>query len=197
MSAKDPRSVIESSVDKELCLLERVGRGDKTAVPLLLDQFGPLVWSIVRKQISPDAADDVVQEIFIQIWKNARRYDRERASEATFITIIARRRVIDHRRKVGRRPETEELQEETPTEEAAFEAVDHVDEARVAIEALAQLKPEQQKILGLAIVEGLTHTQIAEVTRMPLGTVKSHARRGLERVRSLLKERSQAGVEDA
>ena len=56
---------------------------------------------------------------------------------------------------------------------------------------LAQLKPEQQKVLKLAIVEGLTHAQIAEATLMPLGTVKSHARRGLERVRALLQERSQ------
>jgi len=60
---------------------------------------------------------------------------------------------------------------------------------RVAAEALQELKPDQRRVLRLAIVDGLTHTQIAQVTKMPLGTVKSHARRGLERVRTLLRER--------
>lgn len=181
MSAKGLRSV-----GRELTLLERVARGDAAAVPLLLDEYGPLVWSIARKQVGPDAAEDVVQEVFVQLWKSAHRYDRERASEATYVTTIARRHAIDHRRRIGGRPEVAELEEETPAEDRALEGVELIDEARVAAEVLAQLRPEQQEVLRLAIVEGLTHAQIAEVTRLPLGTVKSHARRGLERVRSML-----------
>ena len=80
-----------------------------------------------------------------------------------------------------------------PLEELA--RVDAGDDVRIACEALAELKPDQRRVLQLAIVEGLTHTQIAEGTRLPLGTVKSHARRGLERVRTLLAERSAAGGE--
>lgn len=181
-------------MEREPTLLERVARGDRAAVPALLDRYGPLVWSIARRQVEASAAEDLVQEVFIQIWKSAERYDPERASEATFITTIARRRVIDHRRRVGRRPDVEEIQEDDAgTDDGALEAVELADEARVAAEALEELRPEQRRVLRLAIVEGLTHTQIAEVTSMPLGTVKSHARRGLERVRALLEERRAGG----
>ena len=175
-------------------LLLRVASGDAAAVPLLLDRYGSLVWSIARKQARADEAEDLVQEVFIQIWKQAERYDPERGSEAAFITTIARRRLIDHRRKVGRRGETGELPEELPQEESGVDAMELSDEARVATEALAQLRPQQRQVLQMALVEGKTHTQIAEITRLPLGTVKSHARRGLERVRQLLQvEPEEAG----
>lgn len=182
-----------ASGGREPSLLERVAAGDKNAVPALLDRYGPLVWSIASKQVGAEAAEDVAQETFVQIWKSAGRYDPSRASEATFITTIVRRRIIDYRRKVGRRPEVEDLEIESPSEpDAGLEAVDVGDEARIAVEALSQLKPDQQRVLKLAIVEGLTHTQIAGLIKMPLGTVKSHARRGLERVRALLMERREA-----
>lgn len=176
----------------ELTLLERIAAGDSAAVPLLLDRYGPLVWSIARKQIGADAAEDVVQEIFIQIWKSAGRYDPEIASEATYITTIARRRLIDHRRRIGRQPLREELVDEPPVVDLGLDSVDLSDEARVAAEAIANLKPDQQRVLRLAIVDGLTHSEIAERTKLPLGTVKSHARRGLERVRSMLEARQSA-----
>jgi RNA polymerase sigma factor (sigma-70 family) len=183
----------EAPAERELTLLERVGQGDRAAVSQLLDAYGPLVWSIARKQIGAEAAEDAVQEVFIEIWKHAKRYDSQLASEATYIATIARRRVIDHRRKLGRRPEVEEVPEETPDTDESLESLELMDEARIANEAIAQLRPEQRKVLKLAIVDGLTHTEIAESTKLPLGTVKSHARRGLERVRTLLQERRQAG----
>lgn len=180
-------------VGNELTLLERIAGGDSGAVQLLLDRYGPLVWSIARKQIGADAAEDVVQEIFIQIWKSAGRYDPAIASEATYITTIARRRLIDHRRRVGRQPAREDLVDEVAAEDRGLDAVDLDDEARIAAEAIANLKPDQQRVLRLAIVEGLTHSEIAEATKLPLGTVKSHARRGLERVRSMLETRHATG----
>jgi len=176
----------------EPTLLERVARGDAAAVPELLDRFGSLVWSIVRRQAGVEAAEDLVQDIFIQLWKSAARFDPAIASEATFITTIARRRVIDHRRKVGRRPENEELQDVVGVEEAGLLQLELSDEARIAQEAIANLKPDQQRVLRLALVDGLTHSEIAKVTKLPLGTVKSHARRGLERVRSRLEERARS-----
>ena len=174
-------------------LLERVGAGDTAAVPLLMDKYGALVWSVASRMVPIAAAEDLVQEIFIQIWSQAERFDPQRASEATYITTIARRRAIDHNRKVGRRPAHGALEVETQQPESSLEAIDVADEARVAMEALEQLKPEQQKVLRLSIVEGLTHSEIATVTKLPLGTVKSHARRGLERVRALLEEQREEG----
>lgn len=173
---------------RELTLLERVAAGDKQAVPLLIDAYGPLLWSIARRQIGVDAAEDLVQEVFIQIWKHAARFDPARASEATYLTTIARRRIIDQRRKTGRQPDHEPICDESRSEDDTLEAVDRGDEARLAERAMAQLAPVRQRVLRMAIVDGLTHTQIAEITKLPLGTVKSHARRGLERVRALLQE---------
>ena len=183
------------STDRLPSLLERVGAGDKHAVPLLLDKYGPLVWSTAKRQVGVEAAEDLVQEIFLQIWLHADRFRPEVASESTYIMMIARRRSIDFSRKMGRRPVAEWLPEDTASESSDFEAIDLVDEARVATAALAQLKPEQQEVLRLGIVDGLTHHEIAEVTKLPLGTVKSHSRRGLERVRSILRE-TRANEED-
>ncbi len=181
--------LIKELPNKKVTLLERVAAGDQSAVADLLDQYGALVLSLARRQVGAMAAEDLVQEIFIQIWKHAERYDPERASEAVFITTIARRRLIDHQRKQGRRPRTVEIEDTAPVTEQGFEQVDLGDEARLAREALKQLSPDQQRVLQLSIVDSLTHPQIAEITRLPLGTVKSHARRGLERVRKLVAER--------
>lgn len=171
-----------------LTLLERVARQDPEAVQLVLDRFGPLVWTIVRRQAAPDVAEDLVQEIFIEVWQNAGRYDPSRASESTFVTTLARRRLIDSLRKRGRRPPAEELLEEAVAagDPERADPVEVADEARLAADAVARLKPDQRRVLRMAVVEGLTHTRIAEITRLPLGTVKSHVRRGLERVRAEL-----------
>ena len=184
-------------VTNEPTLLQRVARGDSAAVSLVLDRYGALVWTITRRQLGVDDAEEVVQEIFIDVWKSAARYVPERGSEATFITTIARRRLIDHRRRIGRQPRHEELEESLTGDADAADPMELEDEAKVASEALERLKPDQRRVLILAIVEGLTHTQIAEVTRLPLGTVKSHARRGLERIRSLLESRSPKPVGEA
>ncbi|MEM7309653.1 MAG: sigma-70 family RNA polymerase sigma factor [Planctomycetota bacterium] len=171
-------------------LLQRVASGDAAAVQEVLDRFGSLVWSIVRRQMNASTAEEVVQEIFIDVWRSAPRYVPERASEATFITTIARRRLIDHRRRVGRQPRHEEIEETLPEPMDGPNPVEVADEARVAVRAIEQLKPDQRRVLKLAVVDGLTHAEIARATSLPLGTVKSHARRGLRRVRELLEART-------
>lgn len=190
------RATIEEPTNKPVTLLEKVAKGDPFAVASLLDQYGPLVLSLARRQVGTEAAEDLVQEIFVQLWKHAGRYDPERASEAAFITTIARRRLIDFQRSQGRRPDTVEIEETAPTEDAGFEQVDLCDEARIAKEAMGKLSEAQQQVLKLSIVESLSHPQIAELTQLPLGTVKSHARRGLERVRELMAARNAAAGAD-
>lgn len=172
-------------------ILERIAAGDAKAVQECLDRFGPLVWSLARRAV-PDhsQAEDAVQDIFIDVWRSARRYDPAVASETTFIATIARRRLIDRRRRLGRRlereAEAEELAGAAAAEDAGLRGVDVGDEARVAAQALQQLRPDQRRVLTLSILGGLSHSQIASRTKLPIGTVKSHLRRGLERVRELL-----------
>jgi RNA polymerase sigma factor (sigma-70 family) len=146
------------------------------------------VWSIVRKSIRDHSlAEDAVQEIFVSLWKAAGRFDPSLGSESLFITTIARRRLIDRFRSKARRPETEQLDELVIAElDPGLESVDSRDEARPALAALAQLRPEQRKLLELWVVGGMTHSEIATSTGIPLGTIKSQIRRGLIRVRELI-----------
>lgn len=170
-------------------VLIRMAQGDQAAVAECIDQFGPLVWSIARR-LSPrrDDAEDAVQEIFLDVWKSAARFDPAQGSEKVFITTIARRRLIDRLRRHSQLPEfapTEELDvigwaEPGTRGEIAIEA------ERAAM-AVAQLKPDQQKVIELAVLHGLSHSEIAARTGMPLGTVKTQMRRGLIQVREIMR----------
>ena len=174
----------EPSPQSEAILI-RVARGDADAVRACLDRYGPLVWSVAKKAWDDVATiEDVVQEVFIDVWKSAERFD----SEATFIATIARRRVIDRRRRAGRAPSQELIEESTASvDDAGLAQVDLGDEARLAREALSDLKPDQRRVILMSVVEGLTHPEIATATGLPLGTVKSHIRRGLDQAAQKLR----------
>ena len=169
-------------------LLARVAAGEQEAVEACLDRFGNLVWSLARRFTSNrEDAEDAVQEIFIDLWSSAARYDGEKASETTFVAMVARRRLIDRLRKKRRRPEMEELSvtAELEQHDLAPDAERLADAARAA-ELILTLKPEQQQVIKLAVYEGHTHQSIAESLQLPLGTVKTHLRRGLLKVREAL-----------
>lgn len=169
-------------------LLQRVATGDSAAVRACIDRYGGLVWSLARRYSTGSAeAEDAVQEIFLDLWRSAARFDPAVSSETTFVAMIARRRLVDQRRKSKRAPQTESLADApTPAELGAATRVEDCAEASIAAEALAQLRPEQRLILVLSTCHGLTHEEIAKTVQMPLGTVKAHARRGLLRVREIL-----------
>lgn len=170
-------------------ILKRVALGEDSAVEECLDQYGGLVWSLARKMFRSNAdAEDAVQEIFVEIWKNAGRYDESQASEATFIAMIARRRLIDKLRKRTRRPEVDSLEDTLfePVSEASTDEVISGLEAREAAKLLKDLRPEQRKAIYLSVIQGYSHSEVAEALDMPLGTVKTHIRRGLIETRKLL-----------
>ncbi len=146
------------------------------------------MWSLARRFSSTQAdAEDAVQEIFLDLWKSAARFDPEVAGEATFVSMIARRRLIDRNRKVKREPKSEAIVEgDARTAEQPVGGAELSEEAQKAANALNELSQDQQRVLRLSIYHGLSHEKIAAATGMPLGTVKTHARRGLIRVRELL-----------
>ncbi|TWU00415.1 ECF RNA polymerase sigma factor RpoE [Botrimarina colliarenosi] len=189
-------------------VLPSVAAGDSDAVERCLDRYGGLVWSLARRYFArPADAEDAVQEAFLSVWENARRFDPSVASETTYVAMIARRRIIDlvRRGKAARRTMTQNdvsrLDAPPPIEELAdpgattfeadgvallgFEVAEEAQRVRVQ---LARLSEDQQRVLRLALCEGQSQTQIADLTGWPLGTVKSHARRGLSRLRELLAE---------
>jgi RNA polymerase sigma-70 factor (ECF subfamily) len=175
-------------------ILERVAAGDSTAVQDCINRYGGLVWSIARDLTRTAAdAEDAVQEVFLSVWKNAPRFDATKASEKTFIAMIARRRLIDSLRKAGRRPQLVALPEDGPDPaDNSHIATQHGAEAEVAKRLLKELRPEQRQVIELSVYQGMSHSEISTATRIPIGTVKSHIWRGLNAVRSRLTELDEA-----
>lgn len=166
-------------------VLARVATGDSEAVRACLARYGGLVYALARRyETAAGDVEDAVQEVFVDLWKNAGRFDPAIAGEATFVAMIARRRLIDRRRARDRRPSGEPLAElaaqvdpgASPDVQAA---------AAEAARALDTLRPEQRRVLLLAC-HGMSHSEIAEETGLALGTVKSNARRGLAAIRDAL-----------
>lgn len=184
------RPLAKRTVELEMTesLMARVARGDEAAVAEIIDQYGSLVWAIARRLTrNPSDAEDAVQEIFTDVWRSAHRYNAAAGTEKVFITTIARRRLIDRMRRVANRVQTEssdvldELGFHTPDT-----AADVSVEAELAARVMQKLRPEQRQVIELGLLQGLSHSEIAGITGMPLGTVKTFMRRGLIQVREML-----------
>jgi RNA polymerase sigma-70 factor (ECF subfamily) len=154
-----------------------------------MDQYGALVWSLARR-LSRTASDaeDATQEIFLDIWRSAGRFDASQGSDKVFIAMIARRRLIDRLRKKSAEPPMDpvEVLESVAWSDPGTSAETSL-EADQATRALAELRPEQRQVLELGLLHGLSQSEIAARLGMPLGTVKSFMRRGLIRVREYMK----------
>lgn len=173
-------------------LLPSVAAGEPGAAERCLDRYGGLVWSLARKYFAERSdAEDAVQEAFVSLWKNAGRFNPDIASETTFVAMIARRRIIDLvRRTRAAGPKNEPSGESIDPAEVAdvttTPGVELVEEVQRIRAQMRSLREEEQRVIDLAVCQGFSQSQIAEVTGWPLGTVKSHARRGMARLRDLL-----------
>jgi RNA polymerase sigma factor (sigma-70 family) len=174
-------------------LLTQIASGDMAAVGEFLRRHTALVFGQARRFCrNAQDAEDAVQDIFLEIWRSAGRYDPAQGSEVTFVATIARRRLVDRLRRQTNRPAPDLLEDPglLPAK-VETDSVDMRDEAALAREAMQKLRPEQREVLELALGHGRSHQEIAASVGIPLGTVKSHARRGLIRLRQML------GVEPA
>ena len=186
----DARLVDARLADASL-LLPRIAAGDDGAVRECVNRYGALVWSLARRWAVDDPdAEDAVQEIFIALWRSAARFDATRASEPGWVAMVARRRLIDRSRQRQRSPVFEFFQAgfdmEDETEPDQDVELDTASRAGLARAALLTLPDAQRRMLELSLLDGKTHDEIARETSVPLGTVKSHIRRGLTRMRALL-----------
>lgn len=177
---------------KRTPILPRIAQGEANAFEDFINAYGNLVWSIAKKFAhNAEDAEDAVQEVFMEIWQTAGRFDETKASEVTFISLIARRRLIDRVRKVYRQPNFQSIDEVFETQPNVFEtAVLTQIEAKKAVMAMQQVRPEQRELMLMTIFEGMSHGEIAEKTSLPLGTVKTHIRRGFESVRKIMNKNS-------
>ncbi len=169
-------------------VLASIARGDPRAVRACMEQYSGLVWTIARRLTRNRAdAEDAVQEIFTDVWRSASRFDPAQGSEKVFITTIARRRLIDRLRRGKNRPpmESEDALEDISWADPGTRA-EICAEAATAAQAIARLKPDQQRVIELGVLNGMSHQEIADALQMPLGTVKTQMRRGLIQVRLLM-----------
>jgi RNA polymerase sigma-70 factor (ECF subfamily) len=185
---KSVLSAISNPSQNQTSLLARVANNDAGAMEKCIQEYSSLVWNLVKRRVSSHAAaEDLVQEIFTEIWKCAGRFDASQGNETTFIAMITRRRVIDWTRKQSRGPELVALPDNiddlpTSVESPAISVADHE-----AIASLVKTLPEQtQQLFEMHFDRGLTQQEIAQSTDLPLGTVKTLLRRGLLEIRSRL-----------
>jgi RNA polymerase sigma-70 factor (ECF subfamily) len=152
-----------------------------------LGEFGPLVWSIARRMApSPAEAEDAVQDIFIELWKQAGLYEPARTSEPAFVAMIARRRMLDRLRGLERRPQPRPQPDSLVGEQQ--DAIERCAESALAASTLAALDPSARRILSLAVGHGLTYAETAALAEVPVESVKSLVRRALVAVRKRMLE---------
>lgn len=166
-------------------LLARVGTGDRSAFEAVYDETADLVYGIARRiVVDPELAREVAQEVFLEVWRKADRYDPTRGSARTWVAVMTKRRAIDVVRASQASRDREEANPEgvdLPGDPVGDVVVDTDDRARVAA-ALTGLTDLQREALDLAFYGGLTHREVAGRLDVPLGTVKTRIRDGLQRL---------------
>ena len=173
-------------------LITRIAAGDRDAFSRFYDLLAPTAFGLIRRVLrDPEAAAEVLQEVFWQVWREAPQYDPGRGSPEAWLVMRAKTRAIDRLRSIRRRDRTfvapvDESVARSSDEPAENPAV--VAEDRSLIQtALAQLPEPQRRVIELAFFDGLTQSEIAARLGEPLGTVKTRARLGLERLRGVLR----------
>jgi RNA polymerase sigma-70 factor (ECF subfamily) len=176
-------------------LLAAVRLGDRTAFRALYDRFGAEILALCERILHHRAdAEDAVADIFWEIWKRRERYDAARGPARPYLMTLARSRAIDRLRSHAARPEssaaspTQSTDQHEPTAAAPApeESASHGETRLRILAALAELDPRQREAMELSYYEGLSHQQIADRLGAPLGTVKTHIRKGLVKLRHAL-----------
>ena len=183
--------------DEDIRLLEKVVQRDQTSFAALYDRYASLIYTMVLRMVkSTDEAEDLLQEIFMQIWNKAEMFAGSKGSVYTWVVTIARRKAIDRLRSSQSLHKGESLDEEETVAipGAAYQmnpltATISAEYEELMRSGLAQLSDDQRAIIELSYYEGYTQAQIATRLDVPLGTVKTRMRQGLIRLRDYLKER--------
>lgn len=174
-------------------LIARIAQGDREAFERFYDAYAGLAFGLIQRVLRDSAAaEDVLQEVFWQVWQEARTYDAGRGSPEAWVVMRAKTRAIDRLRSMRRRDKTFVAPMEeglSPVAGVSEENPGVLAEERRAIEsALGRLPGPQRQVIELAFFQGMTQSEIATRLGEPLGTVKTRARMGLERLRGLFKE---------
>jgi RNA polymerase sigma-70 factor (ECF subfamily) len=183
------------SLDNADSILSLIAKGEDRAFNLLIEKYGNLVWSIGRKFLYKESdVEDAVQDVFIAIWKAAEKFDHTKASEVTFISMIARRRFIDYLRKVSKHRNLQSIDGDKGQELFKESILNDSTDLQLIKDAIGTLEIEDQELLKLSIYQGYSHSEIARLLNIPLGTVKTRIRRNLIKLKELFDIKQQATV---
>jgi RNA polymerase sigma factor (sigma-70 family) len=180
----------DTSIDDKAALdaaaVARVAGGDAVALRELYDRYGRVIYSFAyRLTHDVTLSEECVQDVFVALWRRAADFDPTRAKLTTWLFVVARNRAIELGRQKARRPELRDDLEPVGSSPDPADLIAVADESQRLAEAMAELPEEQLAVLRLAYFEGLSHSEIAEVIGIPLGTVKGRMRLALDRLRSL------------
>ncbi|WP_205473140.1 sigma-70 family RNA polymerase sigma factor [Nocardioides sp. SYSU D00038] len=171
-------------------LLRRSGRGDQAAFAELYDAVASRVYGLVLRVVrDPAQAEEVAQEALLEVWRTASRFDPERGSPLGWLLTIAHRKAVDRVRSAEaatRRDTSYHAQNQPVAHDATAEAAHASLEARRVRHALESLTPVQREAVGLAYLGGYTHTEVAGLLDLPVGTAKTRIRDGLIRLRDTM-----------
>jgi RNA polymerase sigma-70 factor, ECF subfamily len=174
-------------------LIQQVAKQDRDAFSELYDRFSTLVFTLAMRILKAHSdAEDLLQQVFVEIWRQAHVYSAEHSSPEAWIINIARSRAIDKIRSIRRMERSFVLIDDPARAESGENTESSVAESEVRIpvnSALANLPNAQRKVLELAYLDGLTQVEIAEQLAEPLGTVKTRMRSGIERLREIVSSR--------
>ncbi len=170
-------------------LMARVATGDQQAFAALYDELAPTLYGTVLRVVrDPAQSEEVTQEVFLEVWRHAGRFDPARGGVRGWAVTIARRRAVDCVRSEQARRDRQRVHTATPAggpDDPVDAVVDSLERDR-ARSVLAELSDAQREALELAFFGGLTHVEVADHLGLPLGTVKTRIRDGLIRLRSLM-----------
>lgn len=172
-------------------LLHSVARRDERALGWLYDRYRLILFGLLARILnSREEAEDVLQEVFLQVWQRASDFDEQRGKPFTWLVTLARSRAIDRLRLLASRQRLAENAAHDYSDESsdAMEDTIHAEQRQIVQRALAQLPEEQRLTLMLAYFDGLTQSEIATKLSTPLGTVKTRMRSGMMKLRELLGE---------
>jgi RNA polymerase sigma-70 factor (ECF subfamily) len=171
-------------------LIARLAAGDDRALAEVFDEFGPVVHATARQIVGDTAtAQDVVQDVFVHLWRHPQRYDAALAGLLTYLTLCARHRALDIVRSELRRAGREERQAgllPLPRQPSPGEQVIEADTASVVRAAVSTLPPDQRRVIELAYFGGLSYRDVALRIGIPEGTAKSRVRLALAKLETLL-----------
>ncbi len=184
---------LSSLTDADLC--DRLRQGDANALRVLYDRYSRLVYTLAYRILDrAEEAEDLTQDIFLSFWKTP-KFDAQRASLGTYLSLLTRSRALDRiSQRASRQRSLQRLQTAESASSLCATPLDYAayDEQQQQLKTvLAQLSEPQRQVLSLSYYQGLSQSAIAQQLALPLGTVKTHARQGLIKLRQLLNDASE------